>query len=85
MKLSDTMELLNPTRKLDFDEEDEEMKREDEESDKKLNNIEVELQEIAKGVRQNLDSLFQRGEKFNSLTEKSEQLKSVSSGLKKKA
>ena len=57
----------------------------DEESDKKLGNIEIELEEIAQGVRDNLDSLFQRGEKFDSLTQKSEQLKSISGSLKKKA
>jgi hypothetical protein len=36
-------------------------------------------------VRENLQSIFQRGEKFESLTSKSEQLKTISSGLKKKA
>ena len=54
-----------------MDHRDEEEKREDEESDKKLNTIEVELQEIATGVRQNLQSIFERGEKFDSLAEKS--------------
>lgn len=44
----------------------------DEESNKKLGNIEIELEEIAQGVRNNLDSLFKRGEKFDSLTQKSE-------------
>jgi hypothetical protein len=36
-------------------------------------------------VRENLQSIFQRGENFESLTSKSEQLKTISSGLKKKA
>lgn len=57
----------------------------DEESNKKLGHIEIELEEIAQGVRDNLDSLFKRGEKFDSLTQKSEQLKSISGSLKKKA
>ena len=59
--------------------------RADEESNKKLGNIEIELEEIAQGVRENLDSLFKRGEKFDSLSQKSEQLKSISGSLKKKA
>ena len=45
----------------------------------------MELEEIAQGVRNNLSSIFQRGEKFDSLKDKSEQLKSVSSNLKKRA
>ncbi len=57
----------------------------DEESNQKLGQIEIELEEIAQGVRDNLDSLFKRGEKFDSLSKKSEQLKSISGSLKKKA
>ena len=82
-KLSDAMDHVNPAHKQS--KEEEEQKRADGESDKKLNNIEVELEEIANGVRENLQSIFQRGEKFDSLTQKSEQLKSVSSTLKKRA
>jgi len=36
-------------------------------------------------MRENVNALFQRGEKFDQLAQKSEQLKSVSSVLKKKA
>ena len=64
---------------------DDKDKREDIESDKKLTNIEVELEEIAMGVRDNVTKLIERGEKFDSLTKKSEELTSVSSGLKKRA
>lgn len=60
-------------------------KHEDEESKSKLNNIEIELEDIAHGVRENLQSIFQRGEKFDSLAKKSDKLKNISSGLKKKA
>ena len=79
MKLNEAMVSVNPKH----EKTEEEVK--DQESDKKLNNIEIELEEIANGVRDNLNSIFQRGEKFDSLAQKSEQLKSVSSNLKKKA
>ena len=65
-KLSEAMDHVNPAYKLS--KEEEEQKRGDLESDRKLNNIEVELEEIANGVRENLQSIFQRGEKFDSLT-----------------
>ena len=55
------------------------------ESKQKLNNIEIELEDVAQGVRDNIKSIFQRGENFEALAEKSENLKSVSSTLKKKA
>ena len=58
---------------------------EDAESKAKLGAIELELEEVAQGVRNNLQSIFQRCEKFDSLVQKSDQLKSISSGLKKKA
>ena len=61
------------------------MRAEDEEGGDKLGAIEVELQEIAQGVRENVSRLIERGEKFDSLTKKSEALSSVSSGLKKRA
>lgn len=64
---------------------DDKDKREDVESDRKLTNIEVELEEIALGVRENVTKLIERGEKFESLTKKSEELTSISSGLKKRA
>ena len=51
-KLSDAMDHVNPAYNLT--KEQEEQKRADAESDKKLNNIEVELEEIANGVRENL-------------------------------
>ena len=57
----------------------------DEEGGDKLGAIEVELEEIAQGVRENVSRLIERGEKFDSLTKKSEALSSVSSGLKKRA
>jgi len=42
----------------------------------KLSVMEHELEEIADNVRQGLDNIFQRGEKFGSLLSKSEDLKS---------
>ena len=45
----------------------------------------MELSEIAAGVRENVSKLIERGEKFDSLTKKSETLSSVSRGLKKRA
>ena len=57
----------------------------DEEGGDKLGAIEVELEVIAQGVRENVSRLIERGEKFDSLTKKSEALSSVSSGLKKRA
>ena len=66
------MQEVNPQVEESFDPLEEEEKRRDEESDRKLNNIEIELEDIAQGVRNNLESIFQRGEKFDSLTQKSE-------------
>ncbi len=37
------------------------------EGDEKLEKIEIELDEIAKNVKQNLNSIFERGEKFGAL------------------
>ena len=61
------------------------MRPTDEEGGDKLGAIEVELEEIAQGVRENVSRLIERGEKFDSLTKKSEALSAVSSGLKKRA
>ena len=81
LKLKDAMATCNPQRYEKSSLADEE----DEESNQKLSNIEIELEEIAKGVRNNLQSVFERGEQFSSLASKSESLKTISSGLKKKA
>ena len=48
MKLNDAMANVNPKHEKT---EDEEQKVKDSESDKKLSNIEIELEEIAQGVR----------------------------------
>ena len=85
LKLQDGMAVVNPAYKEKLSAEDLELAKEDDESNQKLNHIEIELEEIAQGVRDNLTSIISRGEKFDSLTQKSEQLKSVSSSLKKKA
>ena len=85
LKLKDGMAIVNPAYKKTLNEEEQKQMEADEESNKKLGHIEIELEEIAQGVRNNLDSLFQRGEKFDSLSQKSEQLKSISGSLKKKA
>ena len=66
IKMSDAMASVNHKPEVAGHEE------EKTESDSKLNNIEVELEEIAQGVRNNLNSIFQRGEKFDSLASKSE-------------
>ena len=50
IKMNDAMASVNP--KADSREE------EKDHSDSKLNNIEVELEEIAQGVRNNLNSIF---------------------------
>ena len=49
-KLNTCMTSVNPKLQV----QEEESKQEDEEGDKKLNNIEIELEEIAQGVRENL-------------------------------
>jgi len=72
VKLKDGMSIVNPAYKKALTGEELEQVREDEESHQKLGNIEIELEEIAQGVRDNLQSIFQRGEKFDSLTHKSE-------------
>ena len=46
------------------------------EGDQKLDRIEIELDEIAQSVKKNLNSIFERGEKFGVLAQKSESLKS---------
>ena len=61
VKLNEAMVSVNPKH------EKTEEEKKDQESDKKLSNIEIELEEIANGVRDNLNSIFQRGEKFDSL------------------
>ena len=45
----------------------------------------MELTEVAEEVRNNLQSLFERGEKMESLYAKAEKLKAASIKLKKKA
>jgi hypothetical protein len=45
------------------------------ESDSKISKIEVELEEIAENVKQNIGRIFERGEKFGMLASKSEALK----------
>ena len=72
VKLKDGMSIVNPAYKKVLTGEELEQVRADEESNKKLGNIEIELEEIAQGVRDNLQSIIQRGEKFDSLTHKSE-------------
>ena len=58
------MGLINPKTNQSEDVErgddplSQKQKKEDEESDKKLGNIEIELEEIASGVRDNLQSIF---------------------------
>ncbi|CDW87496.1 UNKNOWN [Stylonychia lemnae] len=42
----------------------------------KLQQIEIELEDIANNVKQNISDIFERGEKFGVLASKSEQLKS---------
>lgn len=49
----------------------------DEESNDKLEKIEIELDEIAQNVKKNISSIFERGEKFGVLAQKSEQLKTT--------
>ena len=44
-------------------------------ADEKINKIEVELDEIASNVKQNINKLFERGEKVGVLASKSEALK----------
>ena len=48
MKLNDAMANINPKHEKS---EEEEQKVKDQESDKKLSNIEIELEEISQGVR----------------------------------
>ena len=79
------MAIVNPPYKEILSEEDLIMMREDEESNRKVQHIETELELITASMRENVNALFQRGEKFDQLAQKSEQLKSVSSVLKKKA
>ena len=79
------MAIVNPAYKKDLSEEEEKQLQDDEESNRKLENIEVELEEISLGVKENVGKLMERGEKMESLTKKSEELQSVSVGLKKKA
>lgn len=83
--MRDAMAIVNPPYKKKLTQEEITQINADEESNKKIGHIEIELEEIAQGVRENLDSLFKRGEKFDSLSQKSEQLKSVSGSLKKRA
>ena len=70
--MKDGMAIVNPPYKKKLTEEEAAQMKADEESNKKLGHIEIELEEIAQGVRDNLDSLFKRGEKFDSLSQKSE-------------
>ena len=58
VKLKDGMSIVNPAYKKTLTSEDLEQIRTDEESNKKLGSIEVELEEIAQGVRDNLQSIF---------------------------
>lgn len=51
----------------------------------KLGKIEEHLDEIVTDVKQNLTSLFSRGMQFDELTEKSENLKTHSSLMRRKA
>ena len=48
----------------------------DDQSTGKLQQIEIELDEIANNVKQNINSIFERGEKFGVLANKSQALKS---------
>jgi Synaptobrevin len=50
--------------------------------DQKIAQIEYELQEIAEDVKRNIGQIFERGEKFETLASKSEQLKSSVSEMK---
>eukprot|EP00347_Sterkiella_histriomuscorum_P005440 403356613 len=65
--------------------DDNEMLFDTAQSDSKLTNIEIELENIADGVRQNITSLFERGERFGILAQKSEQLKAQSRTIKARA
>lgn len=44
-------------------------------SDEKISQIEIELEEIAQNVKMNIGQIFERGEKFGILASKSEALK----------
>ena len=68
IKMRDAMAVVNPTYKKKLTEQEITQINADEESNKKIGHIEIELEEIAQGVRDNLDSLFKRGEKFDSLS-----------------
>jgi len=55
LKINEVMSEVNPKHEEpNNDPRDEEEKRLDDESDRKLNNIEIELEDIAQGVRNNL-------------------------------
>ena len=49
--------------------------RESTNKDEKINQIEVELQDIADQVRNNIGKIFERGEKMGTLASKSEALR----------
>lgn len=49
--------------------------RESSKKDEKINQIEVELQDIADQVRNNIGKIFERGEKMGTLANKSEALR----------
>ena len=49
--------------------------RESTNKDEKINQIEVELQDIADQVRNNIGKIFERGEKMGTLANKSEALR----------
>ena len=59
------MAIVNPPYKEILSEEDLIMMREDEESNRKVLHIETELESITASMRENVNALFQRGEKFD--------------------